>query len=221
MRYFNASFFKFFDTLKRNNNKEWFEKNRATYEKEVKAPFRKLVEDVTSKLSKDIPELNRDVSKAIFRINRDVRFAKDKSPYKTNVAAIISRNGKKDELFPGYYMHFGSDEIMIGGGKYYCTKDETEKIRQEIYYNNDTFKKILADKAFKSTFKILTGDKSKVLSPEYKEFVKTQPLIANKNFWYHTSLSRKDITSDKLDIILLSSFKSAIKLNKFLLEAIK
>jgi uncharacterized protein (TIGR02453 family) len=95
MEYFSPAFFKFFDELTKNNNKEWFEKNRSTYEKEVKQPFRKLVEDVTAKLSKDLPELNRDISKAIFRINRDVRFAKDKSPYKNNVAAISISGLKK------------------------------------------------------------------------------------------------------------------------------
>ena len=41
MQYLNDKFFKFFDGLSKNNNKEWFEKNRATYENEVKKPFRK------------------------------------------------------------------------------------------------------------------------------------------------------------------------------------
>jgi uncharacterized protein (TIGR02453 family) len=220
MKYFSTAFFKFFDELTKNNNKEWFEKNRSTYENEVKQPFRKLVEDITITLSKDLPDLNRDASKAIFRINRDVRFAKDKSPYKNNVAAIFSRNGKKDEDYPGFYMHLGAKETMVGGGKYFVLKPELEKIRQEIYYNNKEFNKLLNDKGFKEKFKTLDGEKSKILSPEYKEFTKTQPLIANKQFWYHANLTRKDVTGDKLDTILLSYFKAGMKMNKFLLEAI-
>jgi uncharacterized protein (TIGR02453 family) len=220
MKYFSPAFFKFFDELTKNNNKEWFEKNRATYESEVKQPFRKLVEDITLKLSKDLPELNRDVSKSIFRINRDIRFAKDKSPYKNNVAAIFSRNGKNDDDYPGFYMHIGSKEIMIGGGKYFVPKPHLEKIRQEIYYNNKAFSKILNEKEFKAKYKTLDGEKSKILSPDYKEFIKTQPLIANKQFWYHANLTRKDVTSDKIDTILLSYFKAGMKMNKFLLEAI-
>jgi uncharacterized protein (TIGR02453 family) len=220
MKYFSNSFFKFFDELTKNNNKEWFEKNRPVYESEIKAPFRKLVEDLTEKLSKDFPEVNRDATKAIFRINRDVRFAKDKSPYKNNVAAIFSRNGKKDEEYPGFYIHFGSKELMIGGGKYFCSKEDVAKIRQEIYYNNNEFKKILNDSSFKTKFKTLAGDKSKILDPEYKEFTKEQPLVANKNFWYHANLTRKDITSDKLDTLVLSYFKAGLKVNRFLWEAI-
>lgn len=221
MQYLSPKFFKFFDELKKNNNREWFEKNRPTYENEVKKPFRKLVEDVTEKLAKDLPEINRDAGKAIFRINRDIRFSKDKSPYKVNMAAVFSRTGTKDQDYPGFYMHFGADEIMVGGGKYFCTKEEIAKIRQEIYYNNADFKKLLNNKAFKEKFGTLQGDKNKVLEPDYKEFAKEQPLIANKQFWYYANLTRKDVTGDKLDSLVYSYFKAAYKMNRFLMEATK
>ena len=220
MQYFDASFFKFFDTLAKNNNKEWFDDNRSTYENKIKVPFRKLVEDVTAQLSKDLPELNRDASKAIFRINKDVRFSKDKSPYKTNVAAVISRNGKKDEMYPGFYMHFGSDEIMIGGGKYFCSKEDITKIRQEIYYNPKEFQKIITAKKFIESFGVVQGDKSKILEPDYKAFLAEQPLIANKQFWFYRNLNREEITSDQLDKLVASYFKSAIPFNQWLLKTI-
>ncbi|MBK8657755.1 MAG: TIGR02453 family protein [Bacteroidetes bacterium] len=107
MKYFNKEFFTFFDGLKKNNNKEWFDKNRSIYEQEVKLPFRQLVEDITAKMTKDLPELNQNISKAIFRINRDIRFAKDKSPYKTNVGAILSRTGTKDQIYPAFICTLG------------------------------------------------------------------------------------------------------------------
>ena len=220
MKYFSPAFFKFFDELKNNNNKEWFDKNKSRYENDVKAPFKKLVEDVSRKLAKDIPNINTDASKAIFRINRDVRFSKDKSPYKLNVAAVLSPGGKKEENYPGFYMHFGADEIMIGGGKYFCTKEDIAKIRQEIYYNNKEFSKLLNDKGFKDKWKTLQGDKSKILPPEYKDFLKEQPLIANKQFWYFANLTRKDVTGDKLDELVLSYYRAALKMNRFLLETI-
>lgn len=221
MQYLSPKFFKFFDELKKNNNREWFEKKRSTYENEVKKPFRKLVEDVTEKLAKDLPEINRDAGKAIFRINRDIRFSKDKSPYKVNMAAVFSRAGTKDQDYPGFYMHFGADEIMVGGGKYFCSKEEIAKIRQEIYYNNADFKKLLNDKAFKEKFGTLQGDKNKVLEPDYKEFAKEQPFIANKQFWYYANLTRKDVTGDKLDSLVYSYYKAAYKMNRFLMEATK
>lgn len=221
MQYFNNSFFKFFDTLANNNNKEWFDANRETYETQVKQPFRKLVEDLTAKLAKDLPEININPSKAIFRINRDIRFAKDKSPYKLNVAAVFSRTGTKDQSYPGFYMHFGADDIMVGGGKYFCSKEEIAKIRQEIFYNHKEFKKLMNEKSFKEKFGTLQGEQSKILEPDYKAFLSTEPLIANKQFWYYAKLSRKEVTSDKLDTLAHSYFKSAFGVNKFLLRALE
>ena len=221
MKYLSPAFFKFLDGLSKNNNKEWFDANRESYENDVKKPFRKLVEDLTEKLAKDLPELNRNVSKSVFRINRDIRFAKDKSPYKDHVAAVFSRNGTKDEDYPGFYMHFGSKEVAVGGGKYMVSKDQLAKIRQEIFYNNKEFKKLLSDKNFVSKFKTLDGEKNKVLPPDYKDFVKEQPLIANKQFWYWADLSRKDALSDQIDTILIQHMKAGLKINQFLWHAIQ
>ena len=220
MQYFSPAFFKFLDELSKNNNKEWFDANRSRYENDVKKPFRALVEDMTKKLGKDIPGLNQETHKSIFRINRDIRFSKDKSPYKNNVAAVFSRKGTQDIDFPGFYLHIGSKEIMVGGGKYEVSKEHLAKIRQEIYYNNTAFKKILNEKNFKTVYGELSGEKNKVLPPEYKDFQSEQPYIANKQFWYHATLTRKDILSDKLDTILLSYFKAGMKMNQFLLQAI-
>lgn len=220
MQYFTPAFFKFFDELTKNNNKEWFDANRERYENDVKKPFKKLIEDLTKKLGKDIPGLNQEIHKSIFRINRDIRFSKDKSPYKNNVAAVFSKKGTQDIDFPGFYLHIGSKEILVGGGKYEVSKEQLAKIRQEIFYNNKAFKKILNDKNFKTKFGKLDGDKNKVLAPEYKEFQTEQPYIANKQFWYHATLTRKDILSDNLDTTLLTYFKAGMKMNLFLLEAI-
>ncbi len=220
MKYFTPKYFKFFNELSENNNKEWFEKNRNLYEAEVKQPFRKLVEDMIEKLAKDIPDINHLASKSIFRINRDIRFSKNKAPYKKYMAAVFNRTGTKDQEYPGFYFHAGADEVMVGGGKYFCNKEELAKIRQEIYYNNADFKKLLNEKSFKEKYGTLLGEKNKVLSPEYKLFAKEQPLIANKQFWYQATLSRRDVTGDKLDVLLLSHFKAASKMNAFLWEAI-
>ena len=67
---------------------------------------------------------------------------------------------------------------------------------------------------------MLSGEKNKVLPPDYKEFEKEQPYIANKQFWYHAELTRKDVTGDELDKIIYAHFKAGMKMNKFLLEAI-
>ena len=53
--------------------------NRARYEAEVRAPLEYLLDDLADEFGEG----------KVFRPNRDVRFSKDKSPYKTNAAAVI------------------------------------------------------------------------------------------------------------------------------------
>ena len=219
MSFFSPAFFKFFEQLEKHNTKEWFDENRSTYETEVKASFKKFVAHIIAQLSKEQPDILQDASKCIFRINRDIRFSKDKSPYKNNVAAVFNRSGTKDNR-PGYYLHIGAKGIFIGGGMYQVEKTELEKIRQEIFYNAADFKKLLNDKSFKSIYGTIQGEQNKVLTPEYKDFAKEQPLIANKQFYYMARLKKEDVLSKDFDKLVLKHFKAAAKFNEFLMGAI-
>jgi uncharacterized protein (TIGR02453 family) len=218
MPHFTTGFFKFFDQLGKNNNKVWFDANRKTYEKEVKEPFKKFVTHIIAELAKEQPDILKDAAKSIFRINRDIRFAKDKSPYKNHTGAFFSRSGTKD-VRPGYYLHLGAKEIFVGGGVYELDKEKLEKIRQEIYYNNDAFKKIITEKNFKAYYGPIKGDQNKILAPDYKEFAKEQPLIANKQFYYTAQLKKEDVLADDFDKTVLKYFKAAAKFNSFMMRA--
>ncbi|HVH71001.1 MAG TPA: DUF2461 family protein, partial [Candidatus Dormibacteraeota bacterium] len=84
---FTRQTFQFFEELGRNNAKEWMEENRDRYQSTVVQPFRRLLEE----LSSDVLKLDSrfDVSGRtgpnFSRINRDIRFAKDKTLYKTQM----------------------------------------------------------------------------------------------------------------------------------------
>jgi uncharacterized protein (TIGR02453 family) len=218
MPHFTPAFFKFFDRLGKNNHKEWFDANRSIYEKEVKEPFKNFVSLIITELAKDQPDILRDAAKSIFRINRDIRFSKDKSLYKNHVGAFFSRSGTKDTR-PGYYLHLGAKDIFLGGGVYEADKPTLEKIRQEIYYNNDDFKKIISEKNFKAYYGAIKGEQNKILIPEYKEFAKQQPLIANKQFYYMGALKREDVLDKNFDKTVLKHYRAAAKFNEFMMHA--
>ena len=90
------STYKFLKQLAKNNNKEWFDINRKTYES-CKADFVELLKQIIEKsglFDKDIANL--EAKKCLFRINKDIRFSKDKSPYKLNFGAALEPGGKKN-----------------------------------------------------------------------------------------------------------------------------
>jgi uncharacterized protein (DUF2461 family) len=94
----------FLTGLAANNDKAWFEAHRAAYEEGLKAAMGRLITALNMELAaRDLP-IAGDAKKNIFRINRDVRFSKDKRPYKTHVAASLTREGAK--MAPGMvYVH--------------------------------------------------------------------------------------------------------------------
>jgi len=85
----------FLDKLSKNNNREWFEENRNSYNSDFLEPLIYFVGEMGGKLLQLDPDITAipKIDKSIFRLHRDVRFSKIKEPYKTN-AGIFFWNGK-------------------------------------------------------------------------------------------------------------------------------
>ena len=146
-----SSTLKFLKDLKKNNNKPWFDQNRPAFDG-AKSDFVSLVEEIivaVARFDESIGELK--AKDCTFRINRDVRFSKNKTPYKTNMAASFSKGGKK-AMVAGYYFHCEPGQSFTGGGFYSPGPAELSKIRQEIDYNFDEWIAILNEKKFKTLF---------------------------------------------------------------------
>jgi uncharacterized protein (TIGR02453 family) len=115
---FGSGALRFYEELAENNTRAWFAANRGWYEADVRAPLEYLLDD----LAREFGEAK------VFRPNRDVRFSKDKSPYKTNAAAVIEGpNGGR-----GLYVQLSADGLMVGGGAYMLGGDELARLRAAI-----------------------------------------------------------------------------------------
>jgi uncharacterized protein (TIGR02453 family) len=128
---FGAGALPFFANLAANQNREWFAANKHVYETEIRAPLAALVDDLSFAFAvHDVP-LTGDPKRALFRIHRDVRFSKDKSPYKTNAGAVITRDGAKDS--PGLlYVQVGGTGSFSGVGFYGPEPKDLAVIRHAI-----------------------------------------------------------------------------------------
>jgi len=94
----------FLTGLAANNDKAWFTAHRAVYDERLKPAMGGLIAALNAEFAaRDLPFAG-DAKTSIFRIHRDVRFSKDKRPYKTHVAASLTREG--DKKAPGaVYVH--------------------------------------------------------------------------------------------------------------------
>ncbi len=110
----------FFEDLKRNNTKEWFQDHRDAYESYVKRPSEEFVLAMGEKLQTLSSRINAipKVNQSLFRINRDTRFSHDKSPYKTNLGIWFWEGQRKRMECPGFYFHMADGKLMLGVGMY-------------------------------------------------------------------------------------------------------
>lgn len=222
MSYFSQDFVDFFNELSKNNNTAWFHKNKKRYEENVKGPFEDFVAEIISRMQKEDPQIQIMPREAIFRLNRDLRFSRDKRPYKEHMAAVVTRGGKKGKDYPGIFFHIGKKGIFVGGGLHKIDTADIIKVRTAISRNMKEFSHLVEDKKFEKKFGTLKGDKNKVLPPEFKKDLESQPLIANKNFYFIAEYKdSKTITRSDLAGFIMDHYKVGKKLSKFLANAVK
>jgi len=211
---------KFLKEISRNNNREWFEKNKPRYV-QVKDYFEDFLEAVHKELMKfDESLAGLNPRKQGFRIYRDVRFSKDKRPYKINMGAGFSAHGKMEQE-PGYYIHIEPGNSFVAGGLYMPDPTNLSKIRQEVDYNADGLLKILNNTKFKKYFKGLDDfDRVKTAPKGYPKDHPYIDLLKNKSFIVSRYFTDTQV-KDKKFVKQLAETCNVIKpLNDFLKEAI-
>ena len=205
----------FLTTLKENNTREWFNDNRPKYEL-AKKEFENLLNRIIPAVYNFDPLIGTITPKqCIFRIFRDVRFSKDKSPYKTNMGGFISKGGRKGG-FAGYYVHIEPGKSFIGGGMFMPPSDVLKKVRQEVFYNVEEFKKIINSSNFKKTFVQIEGEKLKRPPKDFPADFPDIELLKYKSYVVLHELTDKKILSKNFDNYIIDVFKEMYPLNKFL-----
>jgi len=216
-----SQIFKFLQSLSKNNDRTWFEKNKGTY-LQAKENFDAFVSAFLNELIKFNPDMaGLNPKKLAFRIYRDVRFSKDKKPYKTNMGAGFSPGGKMIQE-PGYYLHIEpGNKSFIAGGLYMPDPANLGKIRQEIDYSGERLEKILKDKKFTKWFKGFDDfDKLKTVPKGYAKDHPRLDWLKHKSFIVSHPFTDKEVT-EKGFLKNITNASLAMKpLNEFLKEAI-
>ncbi len=165
----------FLKKLKRNNNRDWFNAHKDEYEQFIKFPMQTFIASMQPLFGDFAPEFDVHPKRSMFRIYRDTRFSKDKTPYKTHMAAHFVLRGKpKGFEGSGYYLHIAPGEVFIGGGIYLPDNDQLKKIRKSIVDRSKEFLGIVNKPSFKKMFPAISGQK---LSRPPKGFDPNHPMI--------------------------------------------
>jgi uncharacterized protein (TIGR02453 family) len=216
--YFSPQLFKFLRDLARNNNRQWFAGNKPRYEKFVFEPSLRFIKDVRPRLKTISPYLVADPKPfggSLFRVYRDIRFSKDKSPYKTNVAMEFWHKKAGKKLYgAGLYLHLSPGECFAGGGVWHPDPSTLAKVRKAITSNPGDWRKV------KQSGLKIEGDSLKrppVGFDPAHEFVKDLML---KSFTAGVSFRNSQVTSAGFLEEFVQAGKSLDPLNRFLSRAL-
>jgi uncharacterized protein (TIGR02453 family) len=123
----------FLEDLEERNTKDFFDANKSVFKEQVQAPFAALVEAAVGRLRRTVPNLGQP---KIFRIYRDLRFAKDKTPYKTSMSASVPSRPPAEDGRPGvdtgFYVNVGPAGLYVASGLYHAARPELERVRAAI-----------------------------------------------------------------------------------------
>ena len=110
--------FAWFEGLLEDNSKAYFTAHRATYDESVKGPLLTLLDDLSDEFGPG----------KVFRPNRDGRFSHDKSPYKTNTAAVAPG----DMHQPGYWVEVSAEGMAAGAGFHGGERSRVDQFRAAV-----------------------------------------------------------------------------------------
>lgn len=209
----------FLDQLKQNNNREWFQENKALYEAAIDN-VKEFITGFIFQLADLDPHINTDIqaSRCLFRIYRDIRFSKDKTPYKTWFSAGISVDGRKLDG-PEYYLHIEPGNSFLAAGYWRPNKEHLEAIRQEIDYSAEELNTVLAQGGW-NTNDLSTEDKLKRPPSGYAADHPQIELLKLKSFIIYEKLTDDVITSPKAMLACVETATRIIPFKQFIHQAL-
>lgn len=198
----------FLKNLKKNNSKEWFDKNKSIYEK-AKLNFEDFISERILEMAKINPNLvGIEAKKCIFRLNRDVRFSKNKEPYKINFGAAISEIGKSMETALFYFHLEPGNKSFIAAGRYMPDSKSLRAIREKILDDPDTFKKIIGNKKIKEIFNDLSDLKVKTAPRGYAKDHPEIELLKYTSFIVEKQISDELLLTKEFTKLWIDAYKA-------------
>lgn len=195
----------FLKKLATNNNREWFEKHKEEY-LQAQQNLISFVDALITKMNKHDQLETPSGKKSLYRIYNDVRFSKDKAPYNPRFAGYLKR--LKPSLRGGYYYWIRPGASRIACGFAYPNAEDLNRIRKDLAYNYEDWRKLLNRKTIKSAFGEMTGEQVKTAP---RGFDKDQPaidLLRYKNYWFEVSFTDAEVTSPNFVNTINQKFKS-------------
>ena len=225
-RGFKREAIQFLADLAANNERAWFQPRKADYERLLKEPMEELCLALGERFAERGIPLEADPRRSPFRIYRDTRFSKDKSPYKTHVAASfpwIEQPGTPAAEVDagahanGGYLHFQPGEMYIGGGMWMPERPRIEAFRAAVRDEPERVRAALWEPDFVAVFgDAHTHESLKRVPPGYPADHPLAELFRWKDVIFGRRLSDREVLSAGLPDTIADGYSAALPVFRFL-----
>jgi len=180
--------------LRFNNNRAWFEENKADFKEHFQTPMKALGHEVFTRISADYDKYG--FTHKVSRIYKDARRVRDGEPYRCNLWFSIEKPSEEWTSTPVFWFELAPENWSYGLGYYQAKPLTMAKFRARIDRDPKSFAKLIAPLAEQKEF-LLEGEeykrKKETSSPEAAEWYnkKSFSLI-------HSEKNGKELFSPKL-----------------------
>jgi len=188
-----ASSLTFLKSLKKNNNRDWFNSNKDRFLEEQHA-VEIFADALLAMLNTHDMIETPSGKKSLYRIYRDTRFSNNKTPYKINWSGSFTRATKLRR--GSYYFHIQPGNSFIAGGFWGPVPQDLKRIRDDIAFDDAPLRKIIKSKLFVSHFGALLGEQLKTTPKGFDVDDKAIDLLRYKQFLVKRNFTDKEVLSD-------------------------
>ncbi|MCI4339875.1 MAG: TIGR02453 family protein [Thermoplasmata archaeon] len=215
--YFGRESLRFLSDLARNNDREWFQKNKPRYESSIQTPALRFIRDKAPRLARLSPHVVADARPfggSLSRIYRDTRFSKDKRPYKTGVGIHFSHeDAAKGEHLPGFYLHIEPGESIVASGIWRPEPPAAQRIRDAIVASPTHWAKVLPKG-------VALGGEAYVRVPSgYPADHRFASALRQKDFFASVPISDAEVAGSAFGRAFETACRRLDPLNRFLAKA--
>jgi len=206
----------FFRQLEKHNDRDWFQPRKAKFEELLRKPMLELVGQINEDMRKFAVDHVREPEKTVFRIYRDTRFSKDKTPYKTHIAATFVRHGMAKLAGAGFYFGVSHTGVDIAGGMYMPGPPELAAVRKAIAEDEAGFRKMITSRRLNRLLGKMQGAQLTRVPRGYAAGHPAGDLLRHKQFYFLVTLPPETALQNSLRRTIVERFECVADFVHFL-----
>jgi uncharacterized protein (TIGR02453 family) len=215
--------FAFLAGIAANNEKPWFDANRALYDIGYVEAGKALVESVGPELARISPTVQYEpkIGASLMRVNRDTRFSRNKQPYKDHLDLFFWHGERKGFTHPGFFLRLTAASVWMGAGMHHFEGDVLTRYRNAVVDDRSGNALVAAIETVEASGDYAVGSMPRKTVPRgYDKDSPRAKYLLWEGLPAMAQLSPEDALRSDFDAVVLAHFRNTWPIAKWLLDEV-